>query len=1002
MTLSIDQLETIISELVTRPKHEKVRALLHKLLTDGLGAPSRDVTFEEQTKIDVRGRIDALLGRTVIEIKSDLRNEKFETQLTGYLKDKRSQTGQEFVGIVTDGALFSVHELNIVGDGLEKIGEYRPSIDQPEKLLPWLESVVALQDRLSPEVERIKLELGRESVLYQRAMRELRLLWDQVGNDPEVMVKRQLWDRLLRVAYGSEIEAPELFLQHTYLVIVAKAVATAAFVDHLPTTGQDLLDGKEFRDLGIVGAVEADFFDWLLKAPEGDDLVLRIARQAARFDLSAIEIDVLKGLYESLIDPAQRHELGEYYTPDWLAARIVAEVIDKPLEQRVIDPACGSGTFLFHAVRRLAAAGREAKMEPGAIVSLAAEKIAGIDIHPVAVIFARATWLLAVAPTLIQGRPGRFALPVYLGDALQWHGGDLASEDFEIVVPAVEGYDGKDAQFGRKILRFPGKAATNPDLLDQLLQQMLNLAERDRAVGEFLQWLSSDGRLPSVDFKLLAKTYETLALLHSQGRNHIWGYIARNMSRPVWLAAEAQKADVVVGNPPWVAYSRMERGLKEIFKKAMRQVGIWGGTGSVSGFDLSAYFFVRSMQLYMKRDGRIAFVIPQASMFKQPYAPFRKGRFRLAGFATFMKVDKAWQFSSKVQPLFPVPASVWFARFANLTTALPDSVTAFEGHLPRRDANLEEASAALAEFKADWPAEDTGRGGSEYRAAFRAGALLYPRRFVMVERLTAGRLPENPHAPRVRGRVGKQDKKPWKEIEPPQGPIEIGFLKHAYLGENIYPYRVGEPLEAVVPVARGTMLNSKSAMTGGQPHLAAWLEACESLWKDNGQDTRLLADHLNYFEQLTCQFPIAPLRVVYAKSGTQPAAALLRDSKAVLDHFLYWMPCATDIEGRYLCAILNSETARSRVEKFQAEGQWGKRHFDKAMFNLPIPVFNASKSLHAKLATAAAEAERAASFVEVREGEYFVTTRNRIRKTLIEDGIAGEIDKLVEKLLGPV
>ena len=33
---------------------------------------------------------------------------------------------------------------------------------------------------------------------------------------------------------------------------------------------------------------------------------------------------MLKALYESLIDPAQRHDLGESYTPDWLAAKVVA------------------------------------------------------------------------------------------------------------------------------------------------------------------------------------------------------------------------------------------------------------------------------------------------------------------------------------------------------------------------------------------------------------------------------------------------------------------------------------------------------------------------------------------------------------------------------------------------------------------------------------------------------------------------------------------------------
>ena len=57
-------------------------------------------------------------------------------------------------------------------------------------------------------------------------------------------------------------------------------------------------------------------------------------------------------LYESVITPEQRHDLGEYYTPDWLAAKMVERVVPEPLITRVLDPACGSGTFLFHCVRR--------------------------------------------------------------------------------------------------------------------------------------------------------------------------------------------------------------------------------------------------------------------------------------------------------------------------------------------------------------------------------------------------------------------------------------------------------------------------------------------------------------------------------------------------------------------------------------------------------------------------------------------------------------------------
>jgi hypothetical protein len=59
----------------------------------------------------------------------------------------------------------------------------------------------------------------------------------------------------------------------------------------------------------------------------------------------------MKVLYESVIAPDTRHRLGEYYTPDWLAAAMVEKAVDDPLQQRVLDPACGSGTFLFQAVR---------------------------------------------------------------------------------------------------------------------------------------------------------------------------------------------------------------------------------------------------------------------------------------------------------------------------------------------------------------------------------------------------------------------------------------------------------------------------------------------------------------------------------------------------------------------------------------------------------------------------------------------------------------------------
>ena len=37
----------------------------------------------------------------------------------------------------------------------------------------------------------------------------------------------------------------------------------------------------------------------------------------------------LNTLYESIIPQATRHQLGEYYTPDWLAEAIIAESVQR-------------------------------------------------------------------------------------------------------------------------------------------------------------------------------------------------------------------------------------------------------------------------------------------------------------------------------------------------------------------------------------------------------------------------------------------------------------------------------------------------------------------------------------------------------------------------------------------------------------------------------------------------------------------------------------------------
>ena len=255
----------------------------------------------------------------------------------------------------------------------------------------------------------------------------------------------------------------------------------------------------------------------------------------------------------------------------------------------------------------------------------------------------------------------------------------------------------------------------------------------------------------------------------------------------------------------------------------MKSIGLWGGIQTVSAFDLSAYFFVRAIWLYLRRTGTIAFVLPFAAMFKKPYKNFRSGSFHVSNTHVSFQFTEAWALPSTVQPLFPVPACVLFARLTETPAALPAQVRFFEGQLPLRDASSEQATKALTESIGPWPDDETAAPGSPYRSRFRQGAILIPRRLVLVERVQAGRLGANPTAPVVRGRTGSQDKKPWKDVTPPQGPVEADFLRPAYLGECIAPFKLLDPVLAVIPWDEKdhVLMNLSGAQARGTNRLAS-------------------------------------------------------------------------------------------------------------------------------------------------------------------------------------
>jgi len=984
MPLSSEDLEHLVQNLSRRPGHDSVKTELHRLLIEHFGANPEDIHHEQ--RIEAHSRVDTLLGRTVFEIKRDLRDELTEAkrQLHRYLENRERATGEPFAGIATDGRQFEAFELR---DGeLVPLGSGQADPVNPTGLTIWLESLLSLSPRLPADPLTVINELGRGSAAFRRADGMLRAAWARVRDKPDVRLKRELWNDHLRIVYGTSQDDDELWFQHTFLVIVAKAFAHAV-IGVNPSDNADLMTGGNLRSNGISGTIESDFFDWVLEDPSGLDLIGRIRSRVGRFRLSEVGTDLLKALYESLIDPQQRHDLGEYYTPDWLAKKLVTAHIDEPLTQHVLDPACGSGTFLFHAVRHLAAAARAEGWDSPEVLDMCLSQVRGIDVHPVAVIIARVTYLLALGRGLLSARHEVISVPVFMGDAMQWNVHKMMDKD-EIVLRVPP----KEPRGDPKALQFPANAIEEPGRFEKVLDQLVASSDRGDTPERVRTLIKRQMRGDGDDMEVVIRTYQTLVQLNADERNHIWTYVARNMSRPLWMSRYA-KVHRVIGNPPWLSFRYMTDDLKKRVREGMNGFGIWVGGKLATQQDLSGYFFARCAQLYLVREGRIAFLMPYAAMTRGQFEKFRTGRFNGWNVA----FDEAWTFDDRVFPLFPVPSCALFGRRTALARAMPETVTAYAGILKHRNADEAEADRRLTHATEERPDQANFQAATPYRSAFRQGATLVPRMLCYVKRRDPGFIGVGHRVP-VESWRSSQEKEPWKHLQSLTGYIEKPFLKVALLGESIAPYRILQRPEAVIPYEDG-LLDAETAIDRGYDGLADWLEKARAVWDKHKKSSISLLDQIDYYGKLSSQFGMEVPIVIFSASGTKPASVIVRDDDVVFEHALYWYNAKSISEAQYITSIVNSETTRKSIENIQSRGQWGARHFDKVMFTLPIPPFDARKALHNELAEAARRAEEVAARVPLTGEESTARARRAIRAALADDGVSREIDDLVSRLL---
>ena len=137
----------LLRHLAGKPGHDEVKADFRQLLIEEFGAELSALDFERRVPV-VRGRLDALIGRTVFEAKRDLAKElaDVERKMPDYLADREREEREKFVGIASDGRQWIAYELE---DGkLIKIKEIILDLQKSDLFLAWLDGVVALKASL--------------------------------------------------------------------------------------------------------------------------------------------------------------------------------------------------------------------------------------------------------------------------------------------------------------------------------------------------------------------------------------------------------------------------------------------------------------------------------------------------------------------------------------------------------------------------------------------------------------------------------------------------------------------------------------------------------------------------------------------------------------------------------------------------------------------------------------------------------------------------------------
>jgi hypothetical protein len=193
---------------------------------------------------------------------------------------------------------------------------------------------------------------------------------------------------------------------------------------------------------------DPNILDWALDSSDENlsSALLHSMYLLSRWDFTTIHGDILSGVYDHYLDPSKRRALGEVFTRPEIA-RYMLERCEYDATKTVLDPACGTGTFLVEALNQDVGRLRRQGMLTEQTVTKTLRRLNGLDISPFSVSLAQIQLLWHNIDLFTGKSPAQIrALAAQLVPAIQVQGGHSSLDT--LGVPLVQGIDTSASQMG--------------------------------------------------------------------------------------------------------------------------------------------------------------------------------------------------------------------------------------------------------------------------------------------------------------------------------------------------------------------------------------------------------------------------------------------------------------------------------------------------------------------------------------------------------------------------